>query len=173
MDPEVTSEDPDPRAPIVDGATFSLVAEMELRQAIRLQYYVSLLVLQADVDQPWRPIDGTMLHRLIAEVVRDQIRSTDVLSVTPTPPYTQILLVSAYLDNLPVIIERIAAAVNGRAFETQGGSAHVTLSMGGACFPTTAHVRAELFHQAVSLSAEARGERGVLGHRYRLARRRM
>ena len=170
MSPEVTSEDLDPRAPIVDGATFTLVAELELRQAVRLQYYVSLLVLQAEIDQPG-PADGARLHRLIAEVVRDQIRSTDVVSVTPTPPSLQILLISAYLDNLPVIIERIADAVNGRAFETQGGSPHVTLSMGGACFPTTAHLRAELFHQAVSLSAEARGETGASGHRYRLARR--
>jgi len=171
MSPDVRSEDPDPRAPIVDGTTFTLVAELELRQAIRLQYYVSLLVLQADLDQPWRPTDGAMLHRMIAEIVRDQIRSTDVISVTPTPPYLQILLVSAYLDNLPAVIERIAATVNGRTFETQGGSSRVTLSMGGACFPTTAQVRAELVYQAVSLSAEARGETGASGHRYRLARR--
>ena len=171
MSPDATSEDLDPRAPIVDTATFTLLTELELRQAIRLQHYVSLLVLQMDVDQPGQSADVTMLHRLIAEVVRDQIRSTDAVSVTPTPPHVQILLVSAYLDNLPAIIERIAAAVNGRAFEVQGGSAHVTLSIGAACFPTTAQVRTELFHQAVSLSAEARDETGALGHRYRLARR--
>jgi hypothetical protein len=166
-----TSEDLGPRASIVDGATFRLVAELQLRQAIRLQYYVSLLVLQADIDQPWRPADGTMLHRLIADVVCDQIRSTDLVSVLPTPPHVQILLISAYLENLPAIIARIVGAVNGRAFETQAGPVRVTLSMGGACFPTTAHVRAELFHQAMSLSAEARGEPGAVDHRYRLARR--
>jgi hypothetical protein len=171
MSPEATSEDLDPRAPIVDAATFTLLADLELRQAVRLQYYVSLLVLRLDIDQPRPPTDGAALHRLIAEVVRDQIRSTDVVSVTPTPPYVQILLVSAYLDYLPAIIERIAAAVNGRAFETQGGSAHVTLSMGGSCFPTTAHGRGELFYQAVTLSAEAREETGAPGHKYRLARR--
>jgi hypothetical protein len=171
MNPGATSGDLDPRAPIVDDETFALVAELEVRQAIRLQYYVSLLVLQASAEQPWLHAEWEAPHRVLAEVVRDQIRSTDLVSVTPVSPHLQVLLVSTYLDSLPAIIGRIAAAVNGRVFDIDGGKSRLTLSMGGACFPTTARDRAELFNQAEALSLEAREDPGPPGHRYRLAHR--
>jgi hypothetical protein len=160
------SGDPDPRAVIVDAETFTLAVELEVRQAIRLQYYVSLLVLQGDtpVQVDWPP-----LYHRIAEVIRDEIRNTDVVSVVSTPPHLRVLLVSPCLENLPAIIARITVAVSGRAFETEVGEVRVALSVGGACFPTTARSRAELFRQAESLSAEARAATGKPGHRYRLA----
>jgi hypothetical protein len=163
----MASGDLDPRAPFVDDATFTLAAELEVRQAIRLQYYVSVLAVEAEPERPGTPADGVALHRLVAEVIRDHIRNTDVISVRPTPPHLRVLLVSPYLENLPGIIGRIAAAVDGRALDA---AARVTLSTGGACFPMTARNRAELFRQAESLSAEVRAEPGAVGHRYRLAR---
>jgi hypothetical protein len=174
--PGMTSGDPDPapdsRALLVDEETFTLVVELEVRQAIRLQYYVCLLVLQADTEERRPDIDWTRLHRLVAEAIRDYIRNTDLVSVRSSPPHVRVLLVSPSLENLPDIIGRIMGAVNGRSFEIDGsGAVHVTLSMGGACFPTTARSRAELVRQAQSLSAEARAEAGRSGHRYRVARR--
>jgi hypothetical protein len=166
----MASEDLDPRAPIVDQETFTLAAELQVRQAIRLQYYVSMLALQADTEGPSPNINWSALHLRIAEIIRGEIRNTDVVSATSTPPHLWVLLVSSYLENLPGIIGRIAAAVNGRAFDSDGGAVRVTLSMGGTCFPTTARSRAELFHQAESLSVEARAEPGNSGHRYLLAR---
>jgi hypothetical protein len=160
--------DLDPRAPIVEGETFTLVAALEVRKAVRLQYYVSLLAIQADFDEPGQRTDWLALHRLIADVIRGQVRSTDVISVMPTSAHVGVLLVGTYLDELPVVIERIAGAVNHHAFKANGRIGRVTLSMGGACFPTTAHGAEQLFHQATSLCAEARRERGP-GHRYRLA----
>jgi GGDEF domain-containing protein len=163
--------DLDPRAPLVDVDTFTLVTELELRRAIRLQYYVSLLVLQADFDHEAAIAERVVLHQTIAEVIRDQIRSTDVVSVMPSTPRLEVLLVSTYLDNLPAIIERIATAASTRALELEGRIARMTLSIGGACFPTTARERTELFQQAESLSTAARGEPSTAGYRYRLARR--
>jgi hypothetical protein len=49
-----TSPD-DPRAPIVDQGTVAQIAELELRRAIRLQYYASALALQIDTDEPELP----------------------------------------------------------------------------------------------------------------------
>lgn len=165
----MASGDLDPRAPIVEEETFTLAAELEVRQAIRLQYYVSMLALQADTEEPQPYMDPTALHRLIAEVIRGYIRNTDVVSILPTPPQLRVLLVGPYLENLPAIIGRIAAAVNGPAFDTDGGAVRVVLSMGGACFPTTARSRAELFRQAESLSIQASANPGKSGHRYLLA----
>lgn len=170
MTPSSASGDLEPRAPIVDGETFTLVAELAVRQAVRLQYYVSLLAIQADIDEPGGQTDWRALHRLIADVVRGQVRSSDVISVTPVSPHVGVLLVSTPLDDLPTVIERIATAVNRQAFKASGATGRVTLSMGGACFPTTARARGELFQQAESLSADVRREPGKPSHRYRLAR---
>jgi hypothetical protein len=130
----------DPRAPLVDQETFAQIVELELRQAVRLQYYVSALVLWIDTGDAELPERLSSYHQ-IAEAIRDDIRSTDVLSVKPSDPSLHVLLVGTYLDNLPGIIARIAAAVNGHR-----------LRVGGACFPTTARDRVELFHVAESLA---------------------
>jgi hypothetical protein len=156
----------DPRAPVVDEDVFTLAAELELRQAIRLQYYVSVLALHVDAQQSETLVDWLAFHKLIAETIRDSIRSGDIITVLPTPPHLRVLLVSPYLEDLPAIIGRIVTAVDGRAF---GDDATVALSIGGACFPTTARSRAELFQQATALSVEARAARGPSRHRYRLA----
>jgi hypothetical protein len=114
----MASVDLDPRAPLVDEQTFTLAAELEVRQAIRLQYYVSLLALQVDTEEPRPRLDWNALHLWIAEVIRGEIRGTDLVTTLPTPPQLRVLLISPYLENLPAIIARIAAAVNGRAFDT-------------------------------------------------------
>jgi hypothetical protein len=171
MSPSEASPDLDPRAPIVDRDTLKLVAELEVRQAMRLQYFVSLLVLQADTEEPRPHAEWVAPHRLIAEAIRDQIRRSDVVSVTPGSPYLQVLLVSSFLDSLPGIIGRIVVALDGRIIDPNGGAAPLTLSMGGACYPTTARDRVELFQQAESLSVEAREDRSRSGHRFRLAQR--
>jgi Diguanylate cyclase, GGDEF domain len=161
----------DPRAPIVDAETFALVVELELRRAIRLQYYVSLLVLQADVEPSAELPDRAALHREVAEIIRNQIRSTDVVSVMSSSDLLEVLLVSTYLDSLPEIIDRIATAANPQATEPDRSTTRMTLSIGGACFPTTARERTELVRQAEALSMEARAEPSTSGYRYRLARR--
>jgi hypothetical protein len=140
--PESTVDDR--RAPLVDHETFTQVAELELRQATRLQYYVSVLVLwidtgEADVSK------RSSRYRSIAEAIRADIRSTDVLSVTRGEPSLQILLVGAYLDSLPSITERIVPAMKGHS-----------VRVGGACFPTNARDRAELFDVAESCISDPR-----------------
>jgi hypothetical protein len=129
----------DPRAPIVDQETFAQIAELEIRQALRLQYYVSALVLQIDTDEP-HPPKHSGAYLAFAEAMRDKIRSTDVLSVKPSDPCVHVLLVGTHLDYLPSISGRIAAVMSGHR-----------VRVGGACFPCNAHDRAELLHAAESL----------------------
>jgi len=154
MSARETSRD-DPRAPIVDQETFEQIVELEIRRAIRLQYYASLLVLQLETDEPW-PHSRISRYRLIAEAARDQIRGTDVLSVKPSLPAVQVLMPSLHHHDLRGVIQRIATAVNGRKFDTHGATALPTLCVGAASFPTTARNRVEIFRLAELLSREAR-----------------
>jgi hypothetical protein len=167
--PGIPSGDFDQRALVVDERTFALAAELEVRRAIRLQYYVSVLAVQADTDDPAANVDWTEVHGRIAEIIREEIRNTDLISTMPTSPRVWVLLASPGLESLPAIIGRITGAVNGRSFATDGSEVHVALSLGGSCFPTTARDRAELFRQAELLSVEAHAQPGDLRHRYRLA----
>jgi hypothetical protein len=134
----------DPRAPLVDQETFAQIAELEIRQAVRLQYYLSALMLQIDTNAAEPPKRSTA-HLAFAEAMRDKIRSTDVLSVKPCDPGVHVLLVGAHLDHLPSIIGRIAAVMKGHR-----------VRVGGACFPCNARDRSELFHVAESLVIDSR-----------------
>jgi hypothetical protein len=158
----------DPRAAIVDEETFTLIADLEVRKAVRLQYYVSLLAIQPEVEGAVTGHDLRNLAYQVADVISAEIRGSDVIGLMRTSPHLQVLLVSAHLYNLPLIIERITRAVSTHAFVADSRSVPVTLSVGGACFPTTARLREELFMQAASLTAQAQQERRG-GHRYRLA----
>jgi hypothetical protein len=142
----------DPRAALVDAATFALMGELELRRAIRLQYYVSLLMVHVDARAPQRPL---LLDRLV-EAIRDEIRNTDVIGVTANSAALQVLLVSTGHDSLPGIVARIFAAVDRRIGNAKGWASSATLSIGGAGFPTVAHSWNELCHQAEVLSLEAK-----------------
>jgi hypothetical protein len=169
MSPDDAPRDLDSHAVVVDADTFRLVAELEVRQAIRLQCYVSLLAFQTESD-PEMPGERRPVQHLVTEAIRHHVRGADVIGVTSRPPHLWLLLMTADLESLPAIIGRIAAAVNQRTFETSEGG-YVSLSMGGACFPTTARDRVELFRQAEALSIDAREDRRRPGHRYRLAQR--
>jgi TAT (twin-arginine translocation) pathway signal sequence len=129
----------DPRAPLVDQETFAQIAELELRQALRLQYYVSALVMQIETNEAELP-KRSSAYLAFAEAMRGKIRGTDVLSVKASDPCVQVLLVGAHLHDLPSIIGRVAAVVQGHR-----------VRVGGACFPTTARDKAELLRQAESL----------------------
>ena len=149
---------------VLDDETFTLIAELEVRKAVRLQYFVSLLAIHPDVEGGPKPDD---FERQLAEVVRTAVRGTDVIGLQGSTGL-HILLTNAPLDDLAAIIERITQAVSRHIFETKQPPLLVTLSTGGACFPTTARGRDDLFGQVHMLAAEAREQRSGRS-RYRLA----
>jgi hypothetical protein len=149
---------------VLDHETFALIAELEVRKAVRLQYFVSLLAIHPDVDGGPPPED---LDQQLAQVVRSEVRGTDVIGLQGTSGL-HILLTNAPLDDLAAIIERITRAVNRHVFKVQDQRLPVTLSTGGSCFPTTARGRDDLFGQVHMLAAEAREQRTGRS-RYRLA----
>jgi hypothetical protein len=149
---------------VLDDETFTLIAELEVRKAVRLQYFVSLLAIYPDVEGGPKPED---FDRQLAEVVRTAVRGTDVIGLQGSSGL-HILLTNAPLDDLAAIIERITQAGSRHMFESDQPRLLVTLSTGGACFPTTARGREDLFGQVHMLAAEAREQRTGRS-RYRLA----
>jgi hypothetical protein len=156
------------RAPVVDDDTFALITELEIRKAVRLQYYVSLLGVKADLEDNDGVPAPRSVNQQLAEMISLEVRSTDVICVTAAAPYLRILLVNAHLYNLPVVIQRIIRTVSRHVFEVNDRLREVALSMGGACFPSTARGRNDLFTQVSALVTEAQQDRAER-YRYRIA----
>ena len=135
---------------VVDEDTFDLVTELEIRKAVRLQYYVSLLAIKPDADDDEIP-DPEALAQQLAPIISQQLRGTDLIGISPDSPQLHVLLVNAHLDSLTVVIERLSEEVSRHVFQINGKQRGVNLSMGGACFPTTAGTRQDLYSQAVAL----------------------
>jgi hypothetical protein len=161
-------QDPHRRAPVIDDDTFALIAELEVRKAVRLQYYVSLLGIRADLEDDEGGPAPRSVNQQLAEMISLEVRSTDVICVTPALPCLRILLVNAHLYNLPVVIQRIIRTVSRHVFEIDDRLREVALSMGGACFPSTARGRNDLFTQVSALVAEAQRDK-TERYRYRIA----
>lgn len=155
-------------APIVDEETFALIAELEVRKAVRLQYFVSLLSLEAHAGDGSTVLAGTTTTERLARMISTQIRSTDTVGVGGGPATLHLLLINANLYNLILIVDRIQRTLTWHAVEPDQPGEVVVLSIGGACFPTTARGRDDLFAQAELLMREANADPAE-PCRYRLA----
>jgi GGDEF domain-containing protein len=154
-----------PHATIVDQETFACVAELETRQAARLQYAVSMLTIHGRREAGGAAPDDAA--RQLAEVVSPMIRNTDVVAIGSSVATVRVLLVGGDSDNLPGIIQRIIAEVSHYRVDDEPA---VVVSIGGSCFPATAASSRELLLQADAMAEEARRERGP-SSAYRLRER--
>lgn len=156
----------DPGASLIDEELLAFITELEVRKAIRLQYYVSLLGIEPDVRAEAQ--EPAVIARQLAELIRAELRGTDLIALEESPSRLHVLLVNAHLYNLPAIIERIIGQVSRHRFEVDDKAQALGLSIGGACFPTSARGREDLFGQVTVLVAEARRDRKER-YRYRLS----
>ncbi|MFQ5848877.1 MAG: hypothetical protein ACE5IQ_14540, partial [Candidatus Methylomirabilales bacterium] len=126
---------------IVDEETFTFLTELELRKAVRLHYGVSILAILAEPHGEGEIPDPRRVAEPLARVISLAIRDTDAICLPASSSALEVLLVAAPLEHLAVIIQRIADEVSRHLFEINGERKPVTLSAGGACFPTTAGTR--------------------------------
>lgn len=141
---------------IVADDVFALLAELEMRKAVRLQYSVSLLAIVPEPEGGGEVPTPRHLAWQLAEVVSSVIRGTDVIGVRATSSSLHALLVDASVENFPGIIERVTTEVSRHLFQLDGERKAVRLSVGSACFPTTAGVLSELLAQAEAQARQAR-----------------
>src|SRR5436190_1662046 len=104
-----------PHGTIVDGETFACVTELQMRQAARLQYAVSMLTIhQSGNGYVADPGDGA---QELAEVVSPLIRDTDLIEAVPAAGTVRVLLVGGELEDLDIIIRRIITEVSHHRFD--------------------------------------------------------
>jgi len=139
-----------PHGIILDEETFGGVAELEIRQAVRLRYAVSLLTIHQSNGHVGTPAEAA---EQLAEVVSPLIRNTDLIEVGLSAATIRVLLVGGELEDLRNIVQRIITETSPHRFDER--PAPVVLSIGGSSFPATAGSSRELFHQADALAAEA------------------
>jgi diguanylate cyclase (GGDEF)-like protein len=135
---------------VVDDATFGVIGKLEVRKAVRLQYYVSLLAIKPSLNDYGNVVDPRGLVRRLAPILDRQLRATDLVGIASGVPSLYVLLIDAYLEGLPVVIERLTEEVKTHRFDIEGKRQSVRLTIGYACFPTTATSWAELMNQATA-----------------------
>lgn len=140
-----------PHGIIVDEEIFGGVTELEIRQALRLRYAVSMLTIHQSNGYVADPAEAA---EQLAEVLSPLIRSTDLIEIGRSAATVRVLLVGGELEDLRSIVQRIIAEISHHRFDER--HTPVVLSIGGSCFPTTARTSRELVLQADALAAEAR-----------------
>ncbi len=153
------------QARIVDEATFTLITDLEVHKAVRLEYFVSLLGIDIEVHSDrLRASVGEHL----AEIISGHVRATDTISFVGAEPRLFVLFVGANIANMPLIIERLRQFLTLHAPEISD-QRNVGLAIGASCFPSPARDREELFSHVDRLIEEARTDQ-VDPLRYRIAR---
>jgi GGDEF domain-containing protein len=153
MTPKGKSRPGDPQN-LVDQGFFDFLVDLEVQKAARLQYPISVLCLSVD-DPPAIAEQG--LRESLAHLAIRELRTTDV-AVSLRTVVAAVLLVGAETLNLPGILARLRTAIES-AVGSQDSS-HITLSVGGGCYPHTATNARELYEQALNLMTRAQTDGG-------------
>jgi hypothetical protein len=130
---------------VLTSAAFEFVLESELKRADRYQNYLTLVTVET--SREWEGMtmsadDGTLEE--VAQVIRREIRDTDMLGHSDTGTLGLVLL-DADFDQSARVIERLVARIQNYKFPTA-----LRIAIGAACFPTHAIVAESLKRQALS-----------------------
>ena len=124
---------------------FEFVLDGELKRAVRSQNFLTLVTLETRREWDGMSVaadDGTVGN--VAEIIRHEVRDTDLLGFTPDGMLSLVLLDSDY-DNSTKVIDRLVQRMDNHDFPTP-----LQISMGAACYPTHAVDAGSLKQQAMS-----------------------
>jgi hypothetical protein len=126
---------------------FEFVLDGELKRAVRSQNYLTLVTLEASREWDGMTVaadQGTVEE--MAQIVRNEVRDTDLLGCTGTGTLSLVLL-DADLENSTRVIQRLIQRMDHYDFPTL-----MRVSVGAACYPTDAVDAESLKRQARSHS---------------------
>jgi diguanylate cyclase (GGDEF)-like protein len=146
---------------------FDFLFDLEVKKAIRYQYFVTVLFLEMDVGDGDGAVEVVQpsrddLMRVVADLLRDELRATDVIGRQAEERFS-ILLHHADDANTVRIGERLRRRVADYVF-SQGMEGRRTVSIGGACFPTNGNYPDDLLSEADRMLQRAKDEGGNKVH---------
>lgn len=124
---------------------FEFVLDGELKRAVRSQNFLTLVTLET--NREWDGLtmtadEGTVGE--VAEIVRHEVRDTDLLGYTSNGLLSLVLLDADY-QNSTKVIDRVIQRMSHYDFP-----APLRISVGAACYPTDAVDAESLKRQAIS-----------------------
>ena len=124
---------------------FEFVLDGELKRAVRSQNYLTLVTIEASRERDGMTVtaDEETVEEM-AQIVRNEVRDTDLLGCTQTGTLSLVLL-DADLANSTRVIARLVQRMDHYDFRTR-----MRVSVGAACYPTDAVDAESLKRQAVS-----------------------
>ena len=135
----------DDTARLLKPRAFEFVLDGELRRAVRSQNYLTLVTVETSREYDGMTVaadQGTVGE--VAQIIRNEVRDTDVLGVTSQGLLSLVLLDADYVNSTRVI-DRLMDRMNHYDFPSP-----LRLSVGAACYPTDAVDAESLQRQAVS-----------------------
>ena len=132
-------------ARVLKQHAFEFVLDGELKRAVRSQNFLTLVTLETNGEWDGMSVtadDGTVGE--VAEIVRHEVRDTDVLGYTNQGQLSLVLL-HADFSNSTKVIDRLIQRMEHYDFPSP-----LRISVGAACYPTHAVDAESLKQQAVS-----------------------
>ena len=108
---------------------FNFMVGWEIKRSLRYQNFVSLLIFEPDQ----KPQD-TETVRILITLIRKHIRETDLIGRIGNIRFG-LLLIKSNLDGAYITASRMVEHINNYIF-SQEKFQHLSLSIGGVCFPT-------------------------------------
>jgi hypothetical protein len=124
---------------------FEFVLDGELKRAVRSQNFLTLVTLETNREWDGMTVtadEGTVEE--VAEIVRHEVRDTDVLGFT-SQGLLSLVLLDADFDSSAKVIDRLVQRMDHYDFPSP-----LRISVGAACYPTHAVDAESLKRQAVS-----------------------
>jgi hypothetical protein len=124
---------------------FEFVLDGELRRAVRSQNYLTLVTVEASREYDGMTVaadEGTVGE--VAQIIRNEVRDTDVLGVSNRGLLSLVLLDADY-ENSTRVIDRLVERMNHYDFPSP-----LRVNVGAACYPTDAVDAESLQRQAIS-----------------------
>jgi len=130
---------------LLKPGAFEFVLDSELKRAVRVQNYLTLVVVEA--RREWEgmtvPADEGTLQD-VAQIIGSEIRETDLLARTDEGTLTLVLLDTDFGDSTKVV-NRVVLQLHRHGFPTA-----LRITAGAACYPTHAVDVGSLKHHARS-----------------------
>ena len=130
---------------LLKPGAFEFVLDSELKRAVRVQNYLTLVLLEARREWEGMTVtadEGTL--RDVAQIIGSEIRDTDLLARTDEGTLALVLLDTGFDDSTKVV-DRVVSRM-----ERHGLPTALRITVGAACYPTHAVDVGSLKHHARS-----------------------